>query len=63
MNIAGVGKFQDGGLKHNNPIKLTLEEIKDLFPNDPSIKRSTLKVSLSTGKAPDDDPGIYSSRS
>ena len=62
-NIAGLGKFQDGGLKHNNPIKLALEEIKDLFPNDPSAKRSTLKVSLGTGKAPDDDPGMYGSRS
>ena len=62
-SIAGLGKFQDGGLKHNNPIKLALKEIKALFPNDPSAKRSTLKVSLGTGKAPDGDPGMYGSRS
>src|SRR5271170_6144269 len=62
-SIAGLGKFQDGGLKHNNPIKLALKEIKALFPNDPSVKRSTLKVSLGTGKAPDDDPEMYGSSS
>ena len=58
-----MGKFQDGGLKHNNPIKLALKEIKALFPNDPSAKRSSLKVSLGTGKAPDDDPEMYGSSS
>lgn len=45
-----MGKFQDGGLTHNNPLRLALKEIKALFPNDPSAKRSTLKVSLGTGR-------------
>ena len=62
-SIAGLGKFQDGGLKHNNPMKLALKEIKALFPNDPSAKRSTLKVSLGTGKTPDDDHEMYGSSS
>jgi hypothetical protein len=62
-SIAGLGKFQDGGLRHNNPIKLALKEVKALFPNDPLVKRSTLKVSLSTSKAPDDDPEMYGSSS
>jgi hypothetical protein len=61
--IAGLGKFQDGGLTHNNPIKLALKEIKKLSPNDPSAKRATLKVSLGTGKAPDHDPEMYGSSS
>ena len=61
--ITGLGKFQDGGLTHNNPIKLALKEIKALFPNDPSAKRSTLKVSLGTGKAPDYEPEMYGSSS
>ena len=62
-SIAGLGKFQDGGLKHNNPMKLALKEIKALFPNDSSAKRSTLKVSLGTGKTPDDDHEMYGSSS
>ena len=62
-SITGLGKFQDGGLKHNNPMKLALKEIKALFPNDPSTKRSTLKVSLGTSKAPNDNPKMYSSSS
>ena len=62
-NIAGLGKFQDGGLKHNNPIELALKEVKALSPNDPSAKRSALKVSLGTGKAPKNDPEMYGSNS
>jgi hypothetical protein len=62
-SIAGLGKFQDKGLKHNNLIKLALKEIKALFPNDPSTKRSTLKVLLGTSKAPNNDPKMYSSSS
>ncbi|KAH8800879.1 acyl transferase/acyl hydrolase/lysophospholipase [Xylogone sp. PMI_703] len=57
-SIDGLGKFQDGGLAHNNPINLALEEIKTLFRGDPSAKRSTLKVSLGTGESRDDDPQI-----
>jgi hypothetical protein len=34
-----------------------------LFPNDPSAKRSSLKVSLGTGKARDGDPEMYGSSS
>ena len=44
-------------------MKLALKEIKALFPNDPSAKRSTLKVSLGTSKALNDDPKMYSSSS
>jgi hypothetical protein len=58
-----LGKFQDGGLTHNNPIKLALKEIKALFPHDLSAKRSALKVSLGTGKAPDHDHEMYGSSS
>jgi hypothetical protein len=38
---------------------LALKEIKALFPNNPSAKRSTLKVLLSTSKALNDDPKMY----
>jgi hypothetical protein len=62
-SIAGLGKFQDRGLKHNNLMKLALKEIKALFPNDPSTKRSTLKVSLGTSKTSNDDHKMYSSSS
>ena len=60
--IAGLGKFQDGGLTDNNPYKLAMKEIKASF-DDPAAKRSTLKVSLGTGKAPDQDPEMYGSNS
>jgi hypothetical protein len=36
-------------------MRLGLKEIKALYPNDPSAKKSSLKVSLGTGKALDDD--------
>jgi hypothetical protein len=62
-SIAGLGKFQDGGLKHNNPLRLGLKEIRVLYPNDPSAKRSALKVSLGTGKAVDNDSGMDGSSS
>jgi len=62
-NIAGLGKFQDGGLTDNNPLKLALQEVKASNPGDPSAKRSTLKVSLGTGKPPDRDPEMYGSNS
>ncbi|KFY80531.1 hypothetical protein V499_00606 [Pseudogymnoascus sp. VKM F-103] len=61
--IEGLGKFQDGGLSFNNPTKLALAEIKDFFPNDISAKRSTLKVSLGTGKAPEREPELHGSNS
>jgi hypothetical protein len=44
-------------------MRLGLREIKALYPNDPSAKRSTLKVSLGTGKALDDDPWMHGSGS
>ena len=44
-------------------MELALEEIKTLFSKDPSAKRSTLKVSLGTGKASDQDPEMYGSSS
>ncbi|KAH7363976.1 patatin-like phospholipase-like protein [Rhexocercosporidium sp. MPI-PUGE-AT-0058] len=61
--IAGLGKFQDGGLTHNNPYQLALKELKAMFPHDPSAKRSALKVSLGTGKAPDYEPELHGSNS
>jgi hypothetical protein len=61
--ITGLGKFQDRGLTYNDPTKLALKQIKASCLNDPSAKRSTLKVSLGTGKAPDYDPKMYSSSS
>ena len=62
-SITGLGKFQDRGLKHNNLMKLALKEIKALFPNDSSTKRSILKVSLGTSKTPNDNHKMYSSSS
>ena len=56
-------KLQDGGLTHNNPMKLALEEIETVLHNDPSAKRSTLKVSLGTGKAARHSPEMYGSSS
>lgn len=44
-------------------MKLALKEIKKLLSHDPSAKRSTLKVSLGTGKAPDHEPEMYGSSS
>ncbi|KFY17790.1 hypothetical protein V492_00388 [Pseudogymnoascus sp. VKM F-4246] len=61
--IEDLGKFQDGGLTFNNPTKLGLAEIKDFFHNDLSAKRSTLKVSLGTGKAPEREPELHGSNS
>ena len=49
-------------MTHNNPTELALKEIKALS-KDPSAKRSTLKVSLGTGKAPDHGPEMYGSSS
>jgi hypothetical protein len=60
-SITSLSKFQDKGLKHNNLIKLALKEIKALFLNNPFAKRSTLKVLLSTSKALNNNPKIYSS--
>jgi len=62
-SIAGLGKFQDKGLKHNNLIMLALKEIKALFLNNPFAKRSTLKVLLGTSKAFDNNLEMYSSSS
>jgi hypothetical protein len=62
-SIAGLGKFQDKGLKHNNLIMLALKKIKALFPNNLSAKRSTLKVLLGTSKAPNNNPEMYGSSS
>lgn len=48
---------------HNNPLQLGLKEIKTLYRGDPSAKRSALKVSLGTGKAVNNDPGMDGSNS
>lgn len=44
-------------------MKLALHQAKVLSPNDPGAKRSSLKVSLGTGKPPDNDPEMYGSES
>ena len=45
-HIAAIGTFQDGGLKHNNPIKVALWESLQIWP---SIVRPDVVVSLGTG--------------
>jgi hypothetical protein len=40
-------------------MKLALEEIKKLLLHNPFTKRSTLKVSIGTSKAPNNKPKIY----
>ncbi|TVY85512.1 Calcium-independent phospholipase A2-gamma [Lachnellula suecica] len=61
--MVGFGKFQDGGLQHNNPMKLALEEIKVLNAMDPSAKNASLKVSLGTGKGASSGPQMHGSNS
>ncbi|KAL8802034.1 MAG: hypothetical protein Q9200_006728, partial [Gallowayella weberi] len=48
--IGPAGTFQDGGLKHNNPINLALWEIPYIWP---SIQRPDIVVSLGTGTGSD----------
>lgn len=43
--IDGVGKFQDGGLTHNNPVNLALWEAKTIWPEG----KLDVLVSLGTG--------------
>jgi hypothetical protein len=47
-DIPGVGTFQDGGLRHNDPGNLALQEVAAMFQN--SVEPS-LVVSLGTGAA------------
>ncbi|MCJ1473164.1 hypothetical protein MMC13_001815 [Lambiella insularis] len=44
--ISNVGTFQDGGLKHNNPVNLALWESRQIWP---SISQPDLVLSLGTG--------------
>jgi len=44
--IPAIGTFQDGGLKHNNPVNLALWESRQIWP---SVTRPDLVVSLGTG--------------
>ena len=46
IQISTLGTFQDGGLKHNNPIHLALWESRQIWP---SIKQPDVVVSLGTG--------------
>lgn len=48
--IGLAGTFQDGGLKHNNPINLALWEMPYIWP---SIQRPDIVVSLGTGTGSD----------
>lgn len=44
-HIPGIGTFQDGGLKHNNPVNLALWESHQIWP---SIVQPDIVVSLGT---------------
>jgi hypothetical protein len=44
--ISVIGTFQDGGLKHNNPVNLALWECLHIWP---SVVKPDLLVSLGTG--------------
>jgi len=44
--ISAIGTFQDGGLKHNNPVNLALWECRQIWP---SVVKPDLMVSLGTG--------------
>jgi len=44
--IAAVGAFQDGGLKHNNPVNLALWESRRIWPEGSS---PDVVLSLGTG--------------
>lgn len=48
VHIPSLGSFQDGGLRHNNPIKIALNEMKQICPRstDPDFV-----LSLGTGAA------------
>ena len=48
--IPSIGTFQDGGLKHNNPINLALWESRHIWP---VLERPDAVVSLGTGMAKD----------
>ncbi|TGO90888.1 hypothetical protein BPOR_0047g00110 [Botrytis porri] len=48
MSIPGIGTFQDGGVRQNDPGNIALQEVSALFPN--SLEPS-LVVSLGTGAA------------
>ncbi|KAL6722253.1 hypothetical protein ACLMJK_001360 [Lecanora helva] len=50
IRIPGIGTFQDGGLKHNNPTDLGLWESRIIWP---MLQRPDAVVSLGTGMAPD----------
>ena len=46
MRISSLGTFQDGGLKHNNPVNLALWESRCIWPH---ITKPDLVLSLGTG--------------
>ena len=45
-HIPSLGAFQDGGLKHNNPVNLALWECRHIWPD---IEKPDVVVSLGTG--------------
>ncbi|KFY32520.1 hypothetical protein V493_00121 [Pseudogymnoascus sp. VKM F-4281 (FW-2241)] len=59
--VADLGAFQDGGLEHNNPLSLALEEASAI---DPFAAEPGLVVSLGTGssKVPDSGPRMLFTR-
>ena len=46
IQISSSGTFQDGGLKHNNPINLALWESRYIWPE---IEKPDVVISLGTG--------------
>ncbi len=49
-HIRGIGTFQDGGLKHNNPVNLALWKSHQIWP---SVVQPDIVVSLGTGTEKD----------
>lgn len=45
-HLSAIGTFQDGGLKHNNPVNLALWEFRQIWP---SIMKPDIVISLGTG--------------
>ena len=46
FNVPGIGTFQDGGLRHNNPVNLALCEAEHIWP----YTSTDMLLSLGTGK-------------
>ncbi|PWW72160.1 hypothetical protein C7212DRAFT_348316 [Tuber magnatum] len=52
MSLPGVETFQDGGLRHNNPVNIALWELLKIWPESPGI--TDMVLSLGTGLSSSD---------